>query len=265
VERLIEDIERSAEEAQHEIRLLSYLLYPPQLEHDGARRTIEHYVEGFARRAHLDVTHRVTDAVDELPLDLQRSVLRIIQEAMANVHRHAARAAAAIQRNAADRELAGGHRAEGAHPVGCCAEDVEPYRARFPRVAVAVRGEQACLVEATASEGSSRIPSHICGFSRMAARAQPTSSWHASKEDPMRYISTAVLALSVALVASAAQAQSTQKSKKTQMTQQQQIAERQKCFEEAQAAVPGFAIGGGEGNQRTAAYMSCAQRKGIRP
>jgi signal transduction histidine kinase len=96
VERLIEDIERSAEEAQHEIRLLSYLLYPPQLEHNGARQTIEHYVEGFARRAHLSVTHRVTDAVDELPLDLQRSVLRIIQEAMANVHRHAEATSVAV-------------------------------------------------------------------------------------------------------------------------------------------------------------------------
>jgi two-component system, NarL family, sensor kinase len=96
VERLIEDIERSAEEAQHEIRLLSYLLYPPQLEHDGARQTIEHYVEGFGRRANLDVTHRVTDAVDELPLDLQRSVLRIIQEAMANVHRHAEATSVAV-------------------------------------------------------------------------------------------------------------------------------------------------------------------------
>ena len=96
VERLIEDIERSAEEAQHEIRLLSYLLYPPQLEHDGARLTIEHYVEGFGRRANLSVKHRVTDAVDELPLDLQRSVLRIIQEAMANVHRHAEATSVAV-------------------------------------------------------------------------------------------------------------------------------------------------------------------------
>lgn len=89
VERLIEDIERSAEEAQQEIRLLSYLLYPPQLEHEGAQQTIEHYVEGFGRRANLHVRHRVSSAVDMLPIDLQRSVLRIIQEAMANVHRHA--------------------------------------------------------------------------------------------------------------------------------------------------------------------------------
>jgi two-component system, NarL family, sensor kinase len=105
VERLIEDIERSAEEAQHEIRLLSYLLYPPQLEHDGARQTIEHYVEGFARRANLSVQHRVTDAVDELPLDLQRSVLRIIQEAMANVHRHAEATSVAVMVHRDAREL----------------------------------------------------------------------------------------------------------------------------------------------------------------
>ncbi len=31
----------------------------------------------------------VADEIDTLPLELQRSVLRVIQEAMANVHRHA--------------------------------------------------------------------------------------------------------------------------------------------------------------------------------
>jgi signal transduction histidine kinase len=89
MERLIEDIERSTEEAQREIRLLSYLLYPPQLEQDGAKETIEHYVEGFARRAGLQVRQSVAYEIDTLPLELQRSVLRVIQEAMANVHRHA--------------------------------------------------------------------------------------------------------------------------------------------------------------------------------
>jgi signal transduction histidine kinase len=89
IERLIDDIERSTEDAQREIRLLSYLLYPPQLEHDGAKETIEHYVDGFARRAGLQIRRSVGREMDGLPLELQRSVLRIIQEAMANVHRHA--------------------------------------------------------------------------------------------------------------------------------------------------------------------------------
>jgi two-component system NarL family sensor kinase len=102
LERLIEDIERSTEEAQREIRLLSYLLYPPQLEQDGAKETIEHYVEGFARRAGLQVRQSVADEIDTLPLELQRSVLRVIQEAMANVHRHA-RATSVTLKVTADR------------------------------------------------------------------------------------------------------------------------------------------------------------------
>ncbi|MDQ8730200.1 sensor histidine kinase [Bradyrhizobium sp. LHD-71] len=96
-ERLIEDIERSTEEAQREIRLLSYLLYPPQLEHDGAKVTIEHYIDGFARRAGLQVRQTIAEEVDTLPIELQRSVLRIIQEAMANVHRHAQATSVAVK------------------------------------------------------------------------------------------------------------------------------------------------------------------------
>ncbi len=49
------------------------------------------------------------------------------------------------------------------------------------------------------------------------------------------------------------------------MTQAQQIEARHQCFLEAQAAVPGAAIGGGEMNQRTAVYMACTARKGVRP
>jgi hypothetical protein len=80
----------------------------------------------------------------------------------------------------------------------------------------------------------------------------------------MRSFSTAALALSRAMVATAGEAQSTKKSKNAQMTQQQQI-EARHHFLEAQAAVPGAAIGGGEMSQRTAVYTSCAQRKGVRP
>lgn len=97
VERLIEDIERSTEEAQREIRLLSYLLYPPQLEQEGARETIERYVKGFARRAGLQLRQSVSHEIDNLPLELQRSVLRVIQEAMANVHRHARATSVALR------------------------------------------------------------------------------------------------------------------------------------------------------------------------
>ena len=97
IERLIEEIERSTEEAQREIRLLSNLLYPPQLEQEGARETIERYVKGFARRAGLQMRQSISHEIDNLPLELQRSVLRVIQEAMANIHRHARATSVALR------------------------------------------------------------------------------------------------------------------------------------------------------------------------
>lgn len=89
VEKLLDDIERSASDAQQEIRLFSYLLYPSQLEQGGAKATIEHYVRGFSRRAKIEISVDICDEVDALDIDVQQSLLRIVQEALANVHRHA--------------------------------------------------------------------------------------------------------------------------------------------------------------------------------
>lgn len=96
-ERLLEDIERSASDAQQEIRLFSYLLYPSQLERAGAKATIEHYVAGFARRAGIGVNLDVCDEVDALDVEAQQSLLRVIQEALVNVHRHAKATSALVK------------------------------------------------------------------------------------------------------------------------------------------------------------------------
>lgn len=87
-----------------------------------------------------------------------------------------------------------------------------------------------------------------------------------SREAPMKPINIAsVLTIAVALAAAWPAAAQQKKAKGAQMTQQQQIEARHQCFLEAQAAVPGVSIGGGEQSQRTATYMACAQRKGVRP
>ncbi len=96
-ERLLEDIERSASDAQQEIRLFSYLLYPSQLERAGAKATIEHYVAGFSRRAGIGVNLDVCDEVDALDVEAQQSLLRVIQEALVNVHRHAKATSALVK------------------------------------------------------------------------------------------------------------------------------------------------------------------------
>jgi signal transduction histidine kinase len=81
---------RSAlDEAHKEIRTLSYLLYPPNLRTNGLAASLRHFVTGFSQRTALEGKARVTGNVDAIPLDLQRAVLRVVQEALVNVHRHA--------------------------------------------------------------------------------------------------------------------------------------------------------------------------------
>ena len=89
-DKLICDIEGSLDEAQRELRVFSYLLHPPYLEKDGLKATLMRFVEGFSRRTGLQSEVAIADSVDHLPILLQRSVLRVIQEALGNVHRHAA-------------------------------------------------------------------------------------------------------------------------------------------------------------------------------
>jgi two-component system, NarL family, sensor kinase len=87
--KIFGDIEKSLAEAQKEIRVFSYLLNPPYLERDGLKSTLVRYIEGFSRRTGLKMETNIADAVDDVPVKLQRTVLRVVQEALANVHRHA--------------------------------------------------------------------------------------------------------------------------------------------------------------------------------
>jgi signal transduction histidine kinase len=89
VGNLLENVETSLEEATRELRAFTYLLHPLALENDGLEQTLRTYLDGFARRTRLKAHVSVAGEVENLPFALQCSLLRIIQEALANVHRHA--------------------------------------------------------------------------------------------------------------------------------------------------------------------------------
>ncbi|MET0745070.1 MAG: histidine kinase, partial [Microvirga sp.] len=72
-----------------ELRVFTYLLHPPSLADHGLRATLQEFIEGFAERTGLDAHIRVSERLDEASIEIQRSVLRVVQEALANVHRHA--------------------------------------------------------------------------------------------------------------------------------------------------------------------------------
>jgi two-component system, NarL family, sensor kinase len=87
--RILGEIDRSLEEALKELRIFTYLLHPPRLETDGLVSTVQNFADGFSKRTDLRTILRFDEAADGLPVDLQRALFRIVQEGLANVHRHA--------------------------------------------------------------------------------------------------------------------------------------------------------------------------------
>ncbi len=87
--QLCSDIKSCLDEATKEIRTRSYLLYPPQLGPDGLRSAVRRYIEGFSRRTDIEIKLKISPQVDHLPPASNRELLRVVQEALANVRRHA--------------------------------------------------------------------------------------------------------------------------------------------------------------------------------
>ncbi|WP_162419765.1 histidine kinase [Microvirga brassicacearum] len=83
------EVERLLTEALRELRIFTYLLHPPNLAKDGLQTTLRDFAEGFAGRTGLVARIRIPEEVDDLPPDLQRAILRVVQESLTNVHRHA--------------------------------------------------------------------------------------------------------------------------------------------------------------------------------
>ncbi|WP_083514404.1 sensor histidine kinase [Bradyrhizobium manausense] len=104
-ERLCQEIDASIDEALREIRAFAYLLHPQNLTLERLKATIEHYADGFAARTSLRVTTRIAPEVDLLPYEKQRSILRVVQEGLTNVFRHAKATEVGIVLDVAESEL----------------------------------------------------------------------------------------------------------------------------------------------------------------
>ena len=95
--RLWDEVETSLAEVFNEIRTLSYLLHPLGLDVDGFCSTINRYIDGYAERSGLIVSVRSSPKVDKLPRRMQRTLFRMVQEGLANVHRHACASHVSVQ------------------------------------------------------------------------------------------------------------------------------------------------------------------------
>ena len=86
---LWDETESLLERATTELRTFSYLMHPPTLEVAGICSALQQYVDGFSQRSGFDIDLHLIPALDRLPYHLQRTLLRIVQEALGNVYRHA--------------------------------------------------------------------------------------------------------------------------------------------------------------------------------
>lgn len=89
-ENLWAQIDHSLSEATKELRAFTYLLHPPHLESEPFNTILEQFLAGFSARTGLDTRLETRLEINQLPLPLRRTLLRIVQEALANAHRHAA-------------------------------------------------------------------------------------------------------------------------------------------------------------------------------
>ncbi|RDI57221.1 ATP-binding protein [Microvirga subterranea] len=89
IEAALGSVGTSIDEAQKEIRTLSFLLFPPSLERDGLALTLRDFIHGFARRAGLTARVRIDPAIDIADANVSWAALRVTQEALANIRRHA--------------------------------------------------------------------------------------------------------------------------------------------------------------------------------
>ena len=95
--QLWDQIEGSICEAGKELRAFSHLMHPPYLHDEGLYATLSHYVKRYADRSGLEVRFHSTRSIDKLPFSMQRSLFRIVQEALANVSRHASASRVSVQ------------------------------------------------------------------------------------------------------------------------------------------------------------------------
>jgi signal transduction histidine kinase len=105
IEPVLKDMAGSIGEAMKEIRVLSYLLNPPNLERDGLALTARRFVLGFGGRSGLNALFRAEGRLQDVGPDIQRAAFRVIQEALSNVHRHAEAAGVEVDLSLRGKQL----------------------------------------------------------------------------------------------------------------------------------------------------------------
>lgn len=85
------------EQASQEIRTLSYLLRPPELDGENLAAAIRSFVDGFAKRTNVEVDLDITAGTGSLSPEAQAALFRVLQESLNNIYRHSGSPTAAVR------------------------------------------------------------------------------------------------------------------------------------------------------------------------
>ena len=86
-----------ADQSIRDLRTVSYVLHPPELDELGLQVALTRYVDGFSQRSGIRVELDVPAEIGRLPEEIETTVFRIVQESLANIHRHSGSSQASIR------------------------------------------------------------------------------------------------------------------------------------------------------------------------
>lgn len=85
----LDDAKHSLQVAQREVRMLSYLLHPPEIVSEGLGEAIRTFARGFSKRSGHYVEAHIAPEADTIEDEVSLNLFRACQEALTNVYRHA--------------------------------------------------------------------------------------------------------------------------------------------------------------------------------
>lgn len=88
LDKLLADCSTLLDQIQNEIRTFSFIHHPPSLAIEGIGKALEKLAAGFAKRSGLGVETFINE-IREPSRNVEATLYRIAQEALANIHRHA--------------------------------------------------------------------------------------------------------------------------------------------------------------------------------
>ena len=85
---LLQDSSELAEQAVNEIRTISHLLHPPDLDDFGLESALTWYTAGFSERTGIRLDLDLDPELGRCPHQVELVLYRIVQESLGNIHRH---------------------------------------------------------------------------------------------------------------------------------------------------------------------------------